>query len=96
MDRNSQLLKGVLDMCLLALIAEEPSYGYEMVDKLETRGLELVSEGSITPPSVGSRRRGSSMGTSSRPTAAARLASTTGSKTPAWVDSKSGGRRGIG
>lgn len=49
MDRNSQLLKGVLDMCLLALIAEEPSYGYEMVDKLETRGLELVSEGSIYP-----------------------------------------------
>jgi PadR family transcriptional regulator PadR len=36
-------------MCLLALIAEEPSYGYEMVDKLEQRGLELVSEGSIYP-----------------------------------------------
>ena len=49
MDHSSQLLKGVLDMCLLALIAEEPSYGYEMVDKLESRGLELVSEGSIYP-----------------------------------------------
>ena len=36
-------------MCLLALIAEKPSYGYEMVDKLKTRGLELVSEGSIYP-----------------------------------------------
>jgi PadR family transcriptional regulator PadR len=48
-DHSSQLLKGVLDMCLLALIAEEPSYGYEMVDKLEHRGLELVSEGSIYP-----------------------------------------------
>jgi PadR family transcriptional regulator PadR len=48
-DHSSQLLKGVLDMCLLALIAEEPSYGYEMVDKLERRGLELVSEGSIYP-----------------------------------------------
>ena len=36
-------------MCLLALIAEEPSYGYDMVDKLERRGLELVSEGSIYP-----------------------------------------------
>jgi PadR family transcriptional regulator PadR len=36
-------------MCLLALIAEEPSYGYEMVAKLERRGLELVSEGSIYP-----------------------------------------------
>jgi len=49
MDHSSQLLKGVLDMCLLALIAEEPSYGYEMVDKLEHRGLELVSGGSIYP-----------------------------------------------
>ncbi|HSF84518.1 MAG TPA: PadR family transcriptional regulator [Acidimicrobiia bacterium] len=49
MDHSSQLLKGVLDMCLLAIIAEEPSYGYEMVDKLRDRGLELVSEGSIYP-----------------------------------------------
>lgn len=49
MEHSSQLLKGVLDMCLLALIAEEPSYGYEMVDKLQTKGLELVSEGSIYP-----------------------------------------------
>jgi PadR family transcriptional regulator PadR len=48
-DHSSQLLKGVLDMCLLALIAEEPSYGYEMADKLERRGLHLVSEGSIYP-----------------------------------------------
>jgi PadR family transcriptional regulator, regulatory protein PadR len=48
-DHSSQMLKGVLDMCLLAVISEEPSYGYEMVDKLERRGLELVSEGSIYP-----------------------------------------------
>jgi PadR family transcriptional regulator PadR len=48
-DRSSQLLKGVLDMCLLAMIAEEPSYGYEMVRKLEDRGLALVSEGSVYP-----------------------------------------------
>ena len=36
-------------MCLLALIAEESSYGYEMASKLQARGLELVSEGSIYP-----------------------------------------------
>ncbi len=36
-------------MCLLALIAEEPSYGYEMVAKLERRDLPLPSEGSIYP-----------------------------------------------
>jgi PadR family transcriptional regulator PadR len=46
---SSQLLKGVLDMCLLALIDQEPSYGYEMVAKLQGNGLHLVSEGSIYP-----------------------------------------------
>ncbi|MDH3307515.1 MAG: PadR family transcriptional regulator [Acidimicrobiia bacterium] len=49
MEHSSQLLKGVLDMCLLALIDEEPSYGYEMVEKLHHRGLSLVSDGSIYP-----------------------------------------------
>jgi len=48
-DHNSQLLKGVLDMCLLSLIADEPSYGYEMAAKLKDRGLQLVSDGSIYP-----------------------------------------------
>jgi PadR family transcriptional regulator len=48
-EHSSQLLKGVLDMCLLAIIDEEPSYGYEMVTKLQDRGLHLVSEGSIYP-----------------------------------------------
>ena len=49
MDHNSQLLKGVLDMCLLSLIADEPSYGYEMAAKLKQKGLQLVSDGSIYP-----------------------------------------------
>jgi PadR family transcriptional regulator, regulatory protein PadR len=48
-DRATQLLHGVLDMCLMSIISEEPSYGYEMVSKLEQRGLSLASEGSIYP-----------------------------------------------
>lgn len=36
-------------MCLLSLIEEEASYGYEMVAKLKQRGLDLASEGSIYP-----------------------------------------------
>lgn len=48
-DRSSQLLKGVLDMCLLSIISEEPSYGYELVRKLAERDLDLVSEGAIYP-----------------------------------------------
>jgi PadR family transcriptional regulator PadR len=48
-DRATQLLHGVLDMCLMSIINEEPSYGYEMVNKLRERGLNLASEGSIYP-----------------------------------------------
>lgn len=48
-DRRTQLLHGVLDMCLMSIISEEPSYGYEMVRKLRGRGLDLASEGSIYP-----------------------------------------------
>lgn len=48
-DRSTQLLHGVLDMCLMAVIREEPSYGYEMANKLTERGLGLASEGSIYP-----------------------------------------------
>ncbi len=46
---TTQLLHGVLDMCLLSLIDEEASYGYEMVSKLRERGLGMASEGSIYP-----------------------------------------------
>jgi len=36
-------------MCLLSVISEEPTYGYEMARKLQERGLDLASEGSIYP-----------------------------------------------
>ncbi|MFH9073070.1 PadR family transcriptional regulator [Streptomyces alboflavus] len=48
-QRRSQLLRGVLDLCLLALIGERPRYGYEFVEALTESGLDLVSEGSIYP-----------------------------------------------
>lgn len=47
--RRSQLLRGVLDLCLLAVIEEEPAYGYEMTRRLHARGLSIVGEGSIYP-----------------------------------------------
>jgi PadR family transcriptional regulator PadR len=44
---HSQILKGVLDICVLASIVEEPSYGYALVQKLNERGLAVPNEGSI-------------------------------------------------
>jgi PadR family transcriptional regulator, regulatory protein PadR len=47
--RRSQLLRGVLDLCLLAVIGEGQTYGYEMTKRLRGRGLSIVGEGSIYP-----------------------------------------------
>ena len=47
--RRSQLLRGVLDLCLLAVMSEGPAYGYEMTKRLRARGLSIVGEGSIYP-----------------------------------------------
>jgi PadR family transcriptional regulator PadR len=47
--RRSQLLRGVLDLCLLSVVEEEPAYGYEMTKRLRERGLSIVGEGSIYP-----------------------------------------------
>jgi PadR family transcriptional regulator PadR len=47
--RASQLLRGVLDLCLLAVMEEGPAYGYDMTKRLRARGLSIVGEGSIYP-----------------------------------------------
>ena len=47
--RGTELLRGVLDLCLLAVIDEGPAYGYEMTKRLRERGLSFVGEGSIYP-----------------------------------------------
>jgi PadR family transcriptional regulator PadR len=47
--RQTQLLRGVLDLCLLAVMDEGPAYGYEMTKRLRARGLSIVGEGSIYP-----------------------------------------------
>ena len=49
MASSSQMLKGVLEGCLLAVISKGETYGYEMIERLETYGLTMVSEGSIYP-----------------------------------------------
>src|SRR5690625_6891550 len=49
MTLRSQLLKGVLEGCILSIIRQEPTYGYELSVKLHQYGLEEISEGSIYP-----------------------------------------------
>lgn len=44
----TQLRRGVLEHCVLALLAEEERYGYDLVSELSEAGL-LASEGTIYP-----------------------------------------------
>lgn len=49
MSIRSQLLKGILDGCVLTIIEQSPVYGYELSQKLQEAGLEDISEGTIYP-----------------------------------------------
>ena len=46
---STQMLKGILKGCLLAVISEGEIYGYEMIEKLSNYGFDMISEGSIYP-----------------------------------------------
>ncbi|WP_250443169.1 PadR family transcriptional regulator [Actinotalea sp. C106] len=48
-ERGSRLLRGILDACLLALVAEQDRYGYELAAALREAGLGMVRDGSIYP-----------------------------------------------
>ena len=44
---SSQLLKGVLDLAVLAVLAEKDSYGYDVVRRLRENGLDHVGDASV-------------------------------------------------
>ena len=46
---NSQLLKGILEGCVLAIIAKGETYGYEIIGELENAGFEEIGEGTLYP-----------------------------------------------
>jgi PadR family transcriptional regulator PadR len=57
-ERQTQLLRGALDMCLLALLAGEPAHGYELVRRVESAGFDAVGYGTVYPLLTRMRRLG--------------------------------------
>ncbi|GAA0713432.1 PadR family transcriptional regulator [Dactylosporangium roseum] len=57
-DRQTQLLRGALDMCLLALLAKEAAHGYELVRRVEAAGFDGVGYGTVYPLLTRMRRLG--------------------------------------
>lgn len=46
---SSQMLKGVLEGCVLALVGRGETYGYELVGTLASCGLTGIAEGTLYP-----------------------------------------------
>lgn len=46
---NSQMLKGVLEGCILSIIVKRETYGYEILTKLEEAGFQNIGEGTLYP-----------------------------------------------
>ena len=44
---TTQLLKGVLDLTVLAVVDDEDGYGYDIVRRLRDRGLDDVGDASV-------------------------------------------------
>ncbi len=46
---DSQLLRGVLEGCVLSIIGKGETYGYEILAELEKHGFENLFEGTLYP-----------------------------------------------
>lgn len=47
MDNITEMLKGVLEGCVLEIISREPTYGYDITQQLRERGFTDVVEGTV-------------------------------------------------
>jgi PadR family transcriptional regulator, regulatory protein PadR len=54
----SQLRRGVLEFCVLALLADEERYGFELVQKLASEDALVTTEGTLYPLLGRLRREG--------------------------------------
>ncbi len=46
---DTQLMKGILEGCVLAVIAEGETYGYEILTSMEQAGFDNLGEGTLYP-----------------------------------------------
>jgi PadR family transcriptional regulator PadR len=49
MANSSQLLKGILEGCILKIISQKETYGYELYSSLKINGFDDLSEGTLYP-----------------------------------------------
>ncbi len=49
MATRSQMLKGLLDGCVLEIISKGNTYGYKITEELNSSGFHYLNEGSVYP-----------------------------------------------
>lgn len=47
--KQTQLIKGVLEGCVLGIIIQKEVYGYELIDALKKNGFESIVGGTLYP-----------------------------------------------
>jgi len=55
---DSQLLRGVLEGCILKIISKKTIYGYKILEILQKNGFETIKEGTLYPILVRLVRKG--------------------------------------
>jgi PadR family transcriptional regulator PadR len=58
LERRGQWLRGVLELCVLGLLANRESYGYELAQSLEGAGLGQIQGGTLYPVLLRLQRTG--------------------------------------
>ncbi len=56
---KSQLMRGTLEGCILKIISEKTTYGYEIMMSLKNNGFSDISEGTIYPLLLRLEKQGS-------------------------------------
>ncbi|GAA4692082.1 PadR family transcriptional regulator [Phytohabitans rumicis] len=57
-DRRGQWLRGVLDVCVLALLSHRESYGYELAQAFDEAGMGQIQGGTLYPVLLRLQRTG--------------------------------------
>jgi PadR family transcriptional regulator len=57
-ERRGQWLRGVLDVCVLAMLARGESYGYQLAQALRSAGLGEIQGGTLYPVLLRLQRTG--------------------------------------
>ena len=49
MANSTQILKGLLEGCILKIVSNHETYGYKICERLTAYGFQEISEGSVYP-----------------------------------------------